>query len=103
MGVRLTIRSANLFARHVTQVIGSCLGDLFSVTWLENSDIPSLFHTETLDAQFAIVKNDTTESHVQKVSLKSIRCVMSTHMVDLMHINSLVREGSTHAGSNKYK
>lgn len=50
-------------------MIGSCLGDLYSVNFLENSDIPSMFHTETLDAQYMVLKNETSLSHVQKVSL----------------------------------
>ena len=48
-------------------VIGSCLGDLYSVSFLENSDQPSMFHTETLDSQFSLVKNETSKSHAQKV------------------------------------
>lgn len=48
-------------------VIGSCLGDLYSVSFLENSDKPSMFHTETLDSQFSLVKNETSMSHAQKV------------------------------------
>lgn len=48
-------------------VIGSCLGDLYSVNFLENSDIPGIFHTESLDAQFVLLKNETDKSHVQKV------------------------------------
>ncbi|CAM9457250.1 unnamed protein product [Discosporangium mesarthrocarpum] len=47
-------------------VIGSCLGDLFSVNFLENSDVPQLFQTETLDNQFELLKNKTTLSHVKK-------------------------------------
>lgn len=48
-------------------LVGSCLGDLYSVNFLENSDEPSMFHTETLDSQFALVKNETSKSHAQKV------------------------------------
>lgn len=48
-------------------MIGSCLGDLYSVNWLENSDLPGFFHTETLDSQFALLKNETDKSHVQQV------------------------------------
>jgi len=35
--------------------IGSCLGDLFAVSWMEDSDVAD-FSVETLDAQFATVK-----------------------------------------------
>ncbi|CAN0270197.1 unnamed protein product, partial [Laminaria digitata] len=53
-------------------MIGSCLGDLYSVNFLENSDIPSLFHTETLDSQFLLLKNETDKSHVQKFGSKGM-------------------------------
>jgi legumain len=45
--------------------INSCLGDLFSVNFLENteeSDISSL----DLDQQFQIIKTKTTQSHVMQ-------------------------------------
>lgn len=45
--------------------IGSCLGDLFSVNWLEDSDANDLT-TETLDAQFKTVKKLTDKSHVMQ-------------------------------------
>lgn len=48
-------------------MIGSCLGDLYSVSFLENSDIPGSFHTESLDAQYVLLKNETIKSHVQQV------------------------------------
>jgi len=41
--------------------IGSCLGDLFAVSWMEDSDVAD-FTTETLDAQFASVKKAVTMS-----------------------------------------
>ncbi|CAM9771815.1 unnamed protein product [Ectocarpus sp. 4 AP-2014] len=53
-------------------LIGSCLGDLYSVNFLENSDEPSMFHTETLDSQFALVKNETSRSHAQKFGTLSM-------------------------------
>merc|ERR1712193_181389 len=43
--------------------IGSCLGDLFSVNRLEDSDANDLTK-ETLDAQFQTVKKLTAKSHV---------------------------------------
>jgi legumain len=45
--------------------INSCLGDLFSVNWMdltEREDISKV----TLDQQFALVKNLTTRSHVMR-------------------------------------
>lgn len=50
--------------------IGSCLGDLYSVNFLENSDNPGVFHTESLDSQFNFLKNATDKSHVQKVNIR---------------------------------
>jgi len=42
----------------------SCLGDLYSVSWMENSDAAG--PAETLEAQFVIVQNETTQSHVMQ-------------------------------------
>ncbi|GFR75409.1 vacuolar-processing enzyme [Elysia marginata] len=44
---------------------GSCLGDTYSVKWMENSDSADL-HTETLEKQYEIVKEETNQSHVQQ-------------------------------------
>ncbi|KAH7719919.1 Protein T28H10.3 [Aphelenchoides avenae] len=41
-----------------------CLGDLFSVNWMQDSDKENL-ESETLDQQYKIVKKLTTKSHVQ--------------------------------------
>jgi legumain len=45
--------------------IGSCLGDLYSVNWMEDSDAmdPSI---ETLSVQFETVKELTAQSHVME-------------------------------------
>lgn len=45
------------------QHLGSCLGDEFSVNWMEDSDENDL-HEETLLDQYKVVKKETTESHV---------------------------------------
>merc|ERR1712187_812013 len=45
--------------------IGSCLGDLFSVSWMEDSDIADLT-SETLDAQFNVVHTKTSKSEVMQ-------------------------------------
>jgi legumain len=42
----------------------SCLGDLYSVNWMENSDSAGM--SETLDTQFTVVKQLTTQSHVMQ-------------------------------------
>jgi len=43
--------------------IGSCLGDLFSVNFLENTESSDIFSL-TLNQQFQVIKTKTTESHV---------------------------------------
>jgi len=43
--------------------IGSCLGDLFSVNWLEDSDKAKM-DKETLQTQYNTVKTETSKSHV---------------------------------------
>lgn len=43
--------------------INSCLGDLFSVNFLENSEEVNVF-SETLEEQFAVIKQKTDKSHV---------------------------------------
>eukprot|EP00743_Colponemidia_sp_Colp-15_P001778 GILK01001941.1.p1 GENE.GILK01001941.1~~GILK01001941.1.p1 ORF type:complete len:428 (-),score=77.81 GILK01001941.1:221-1504(-) len=45
--------------------IGSCLGDLYSVNWMEDSDAADLT-SETLDDQFQKVKTLTAQSHVME-------------------------------------
>lgn len=42
--------------------VGSCLGDLFSTNWMENSDIAKM-NTESLQTQFDLVKKETVKSH----------------------------------------
>ena len=43
----------------------TCLGDLYSVNWMQNSDVADL-HIETLQRQYEIVKSETNESHVMQ-------------------------------------
>ena len=43
--------------------VGSCLGDLFSVNWMEDTD-KSVLHRETLQDQYNTVKKETSKSHV---------------------------------------
>ncbi|TNV79679.1 hypothetical protein FGO68_gene10388 [Halteria grandinella] len=45
--------------------INSCLGDLFSVNWMEDAD-KSAPSKETLDQQYVRVKNLTAQSHVMR-------------------------------------
>merc|ERR1712217_756853 len=44
--------------------VGSCLGDLFSVSWMEDSDNGALA-TETLKEQITRVTQRTNKSHVE--------------------------------------
>lgn len=45
--------------------VGSCLGDLFSIAWMEESDITDLTQ-ETLDEQFQKIKTTTDKSQVMQ-------------------------------------
>ena len=45
--------------------IGSCLGDLFSVNWMENTDASDM-SAESLQAQYNLVKTKTAKSHVMQ-------------------------------------
>jgi legumain len=45
--------------------IGSCLGDLYSIVWMEDSDAADIC-SETLDTQFDTILTKTTKSHVMK-------------------------------------
>ncbi|GMG15909.1 unnamed protein product [Phytophthora fragariaefolia] len=51
--------------------IGSCLGDLYSVNWMEDSDLTDL-SGESLTMQFHRVKNETTKSHVKSFGLSKL-------------------------------
>jgi legumain len=46
------------------KAINSCLGDLYSINWMENAD--QVGPTETLQAQYIEVKAATTQSHVMQ-------------------------------------
>jgi len=43
----------------------TCLGDLFSVNWMEDTDKAKL-DKETLKEQFTLVKKETKKSHVME-------------------------------------
>jgi legumain len=45
--------------------IGSCLGDLYSINWMEDTDSHNIC-SETLDEQFETILAKTTKSHVMK-------------------------------------
>ncbi|CEG37453.1 hemoglobinase-type cysteine proteinase [Plasmopara halstedii] len=52
--------------------IGSCLGDLYSVNWMEDSDLTDLSN-ETLKTQYHRIKNETTKSHVKSFGSSQLR------------------------------
>lgn len=49
--------------------LNTCLGDLFSVKWMENSDATA---SETLQQQFERVKKEVNKSHVLQFGTKAI-------------------------------
>jgi hypothetical protein len=53
------------------KALGSCLGDEFSIHWLEDADVAN-FGNETVKQQVANVTKETTKSHVQQYGNKSI-------------------------------
>jgi legumain len=52
--------------------IGSCLGDLYSVNWMEDSDVKSEMASESLEKQFKLVTKETNKSHCQEFGDTSI-------------------------------
>jgi len=52
--------------------IGACLGDLYSVNWMEDSDSHNV-KKESLATQFTTVKKLTTQSHVQEYGTKTFK------------------------------
>ncbi|KAF0682664.1 Aste57867_25223 [Aphanomyces stellatus] len=53
-------------------LLGTCLGDLYSVNWLEDSDASDLT-TETLQVQYERVKRKTNKSHVLEFGSKEMQ------------------------------
>jgi legumain len=45
--------------------IGSCLGDLYSVNWMEDTDVENVCK-ESLQQQFVVVQKETNQSHVME-------------------------------------
>ena len=52
--------------------INSCLGDLYSVNWMEDTDASDMT-THTIGEQFTTVKAKTTKSHVSEFGDKSFK------------------------------
>lgn len=45
--------------------LNTCLGDLFSVNWMEDTEAKNV-HTESLSSQFDVILKETAQSHVMK-------------------------------------
>ena len=54
------------------QKIGSCLGDEYSITWMEDTDAANVC-TKTLDQQFQDVRTKTKKSHVMEYGFKGFK------------------------------
>ncbi|KAF1328766.1 Cysteine protease, partial [Globisporangium splendens] len=54
------------------KVLGTCLGDLYSVNWMEDSDLTDL-SSESISEQFKRVKRETNKSHVHQFGSKRIQ------------------------------
>lgn len=52
--------------------LGTCLGDLYSVNWMEDSDLTDL-SAESISEQYKRVKKETNESHVHQFGSKPIQ------------------------------
>ncbi|KAL7074668.1 hypothetical protein ACQ4LE_005976, partial [Meloidogyne hapla] len=85
-----------------TEIVpGNCLGDLFSVNWMDDSDKENLSQ-ETLARQFRIVRRKTDKSHVQ--SFGSIN-VKHEHVSEFMGSKVSINRRGTIKNQylNKYK
>ena len=60
--------------------IGSCLGDFFSLAWLEESDVTDLTK-ESLDTQFGKIKTRTTKSKVMQWGDLSFKTDMASEFI----------------------
>merc|ERR1712166_466350 len=54
------------------KTMNTCLGDLYSVNWMEDSDSKSEMASETLAAQFKLVQKETNKSHVLQFGTDSL-------------------------------
>ena len=69
--------------------IGSCLGDLYSVNWMQNTE--DLGVKQTLQEQYLIVKNLTDKSHVMQVRTNHKASHNSVQMPQLDQRSSWIR------------
>ncbi|XP_040583064.1 legumain isoform X2 [Lepeophtheirus salmonis] len=59
------------YACYYSEELKTYLGDVFSVNWMEDSDVENL-HQESIKRQFHIVKNETKQSKVSQYGNRSI-------------------------------
>jgi len=64
--------------------LGTCLGDLFSVNWLENTDATDT-SKQTLEQQYNVVKTLTAQSHVMQYGDLSFTTEASADFVGNQH------------------
>jgi len=76
--------------------IRSCLGDLYSIKWMEDGD--KMVDGETLDDQFSIVKTATTKSHVMRYGNVSMA---NEKVVAYMGADDSARAGATISSDGK--
>eukprot|EP00656_Telonema_subtile_P014298 TRINITY_DN1730_c0_g1_i1.p1 TRINITY_DN1730_c0_g1~~TRINITY_DN1730_c0_g1_i1.p1 ORF type:complete len:448 (+),score=142.13 TRINITY_DN1730_c0_g1_i1:146-1489(+) len=81
--------------------VGSCLGDLYSVNWMEDSDDSSEMASESLEKQFTLVKKETNKSHCMEFG--DVDALSSLPIHDFQAAPSNLREinGSSPKGSGK--
>ncbi len=63
-------------------------GDVYSVNWIENSDVKS-FGNETLIKQFEIVKKETNTSHVEEYGDLTIGKLPLTQFQGIIQLKSI--------------
>merc|ERR1711988_1549315 len=52
--------------------MNTCLGDLYSVNWMQDSDLKASMASESLEQQFSKVKQETNKSHCQQFGDQSL-------------------------------
>jgi legumain len=68
--------------------MNTCLGDLYSVNWMEDSDNTVSMQSETLEKQFQLVKKETNKSHC--LEFGDVKSLSSLPIHDFMAEQSAV-------------
>ncbi len=82
--------------------INSCLGDLFSVNWMEDSDKANI-KTETLNQQFSIILNTTDKSHVMRYGDQKFVSQPIGNFIGTLNLAEAEEEGFFESIFNKAK